>query len=392
MIKTYFTKLGNLIVYLITRVIISIIVIKKIKLTQKTLLLIRLDSIGDYILVRNFFRSFKDSTKFNNYKITLCGNILWKELAETFDGDIIDEFIWIDRKKFYSNITYKYKILKQIHCKGFEVCIDTTFSREILFGDAIVKTSSAREKIGSSGAPDSYVVWKRKLFSNNFYSRLIPVSEENIFEFNRNKNFFEQIINEKINLPKPFLDTSAITFNSLLLQKYIIIFPGANDEKRIWDINNFVDVGKFILSNTSFLIVVCGSQKEEKLAGIFTIKLNGSRIINFTGKITLVNLVKIISNAEFLISNETGAVHIAAATGTKFLCISNGNHLGRFNPYPEDIYKFGTYIYPDSVVKILEKSGLTDKYRFNSDEDINSILPGSVIKKLEGLLTKEKMS
>jgi ADP-heptose:LPS heptosyltransferase len=392
MIKIYFTKLKNFIVYLITRVVVYNITIKRVQIKQNTLLLIRLDSIGDYILVRNFFQSLKQSKRFRSYKITLCGNVLWKELAETFDEDIIDEFIWIDRKKFYSNIAYKYKILKQIHSKGFEVCIDTTFSREILFGDAIVKTSSAREKIGSSGAPDSYVVWKRKLFSNNFYSRLIPVSEENMFEFQRNKNFFEQIIDEKINLPKPFLNTSGITFNSLPSQKYIIIFPGANDEKRIWDIKNFIEVGKFILNNSSFLIVVCGSQKEEKLAGIFTINLNETRIINFTGKISLVDLVKIIGNAEFLISNETGAVHIAAATGTRFLCISNGNHLGRFNPYPEDIYKFGTYIYPQSVTKVLEKSGLTDKYRFHSDEDINSILPDTVIDKLEGLLTKEKMS
>ena len=224
MVKMYFTKLKNFIVYLITRVVVFNITIKRVQIKQNTLLLIRLDSIGDYILVRNFFQSLKQSKRFRSYKITLCGNVLWKELAETFDSNTIDEFIWIDRKKFYSNILYKYKVLKQIHSKGFEVCIDTTFSREILYGDTIVKSSCAKEKIGSRGAPDSYVVWKRKLFSNNFYTELIEVFAENLFEFKRNKYFFEQIINEKINLQKPFLDTSGIKLDSLPSQKYIVRF------------------------------------------------------------------------------------------------------------------------------------------------------------------------
>ena len=389
MVKMYFTKLKNFIVYLITRVVVFNITIKRVQIKQNTLLLIRLDSIGDYILVRNFFQSLKQSKRFRSYKITLCGNVLWKELAETFDSNTIDEFIWIDRKKFYSNILYKYKVLKQIHSKGFEVCIDTTFSREILYGDTIVKSSCAKEKIGSRGAPDSYVVWKRKLFSNNFYTELIEVFAENLFEFKRNKYFFEQIINEKINLQKPFLDTSGIKLDSLPSQKYIVIFPGANDEKRIWSIGNFVEVAKYILENSSYLIVLCGSRKESELADTFDNNMNNSRIINFTGKLTLVELAKVIGSAEFLISNETGAVHIAAAAGTKFLCISNGNHLGRFNPYPEDIFKSGSYIYPESVIKELKKTGLTNRYRFNSNENINSILPASVINKLEGLLNIE---
>ena len=48
----------------------------------KHILLIRLDAIGDYILFRNFIEVLKRNPKYSDYKITLLGNIVWRELAE----------------------------------------------------------------------------------------------------------------------------------------------------------------------------------------------------------------------------------------------------------------------------------------------------------------------
>jgi len=47
-------------------------------------------------------------------------------------------------KKFNNNPFCKYELLKEIYKSGFETIIDTTFSREILYGDLIVKTSKAK--------------------------------------------------------------------------------------------------------------------------------------------------------------------------------------------------------------------------------------------------------
>ncbi len=47
---------------------------------SNSLLIVRLDAIGDYILFRNFLKVIRNSEKFNNYTITLCGNTLWKDI------------------------------------------------------------------------------------------------------------------------------------------------------------------------------------------------------------------------------------------------------------------------------------------------------------------------
>ena len=42
---------------------------------------------------------------------------------------------------------------------------------------------------------------------------------------------------------------------------------------------------------------------------------------------------------KLLISNETSAIHIAAALDVQSICILGGGHYGRFTPYPLDSYK-----------------------------------------------------
>ncbi|MEJ2617263.1 MAG: hypothetical protein P8Z35_20095, partial [Ignavibacteriaceae bacterium] len=238
---------------------------KKIKLVPGSILIIRLDAIGDYVLFRNFIKILKESTKYKNYKITLCGNIAWKELAENLDKDVVENFIWINRKNFYGNLIYKYRILKQIHNSGFEIAVETTYSREILFGDEIIKVSGAVERIGNTGSLDKHAKWKRNLFSDKWYTKLIRSKENNLFEFYRNKEFFSNILETNTEIKKPSIDVSDIYFTKLSDKKYIVLFPGGSSQKRRWDINNFLEIARYILDNSDYYIIIDGSKKEIRL-------------------------------------------------------------------------------------------------------------------------------
>jgi ADP-heptose:LPS heptosyltransferase len=353
----------------------------------KTLLLIRLDSIGDYILVRNFFNCIKQSKKYRDYNITLCGNVVWKDLAETFDKNVVDNFIWLHRKKFNNNPFYKYKLLKKILQAGFEVVIDTTFSREILYGDSIVKASKAKERIGSAGAQDSYVKWKRNLLTDKYYSKLIPQSTKNIFEFYRNKEFFENVLQEKIDLSKPVLVCSDIVIKLPTNKDFAVIFPGAQEKGRRWSSSNFEVIIEYLIAKYNLNVIIAGSSSDSIISRKM-VKCNTSKYcFDMTGKTTLPQLAKLISLSKILISNETSAVHFASAVGVPFVCVSNGNHLGRFNPYPEEMNVKGKYIYPDEIEKnINDFKFLSNKYRYESNLDINSITSDKVMTAIEKLL------
>lgn len=383
----YLTKVLNIFRFIIYKLINFFVTIPKQIRNSKSLLIIRLDSIGDYVLVRNYFHVLKQNSKYKEYNITLCGNVVWKELAETLDKSIFDNFIWMNRKKFNNNIFYKYKILKNIYSRGFEVVIDTTFSREILFSDAIVHSSKALHRIGSKGAPDSYVKWKRNLLTDRYYTRLITQSSQNLFEFYRNKEFFEVVLNEKINLPKPQIDCETILIIPPTSKDFIILFPGAQEEKRKWSTEKFAFVIQTIINRTNYDVIIAGSSIDSKIAIKLCHCFNSNRVFDMTGRTTLPQLVKMISLCKVLISNETSAVHFAAAVSTPFVCISNGNHFGRFNPYPMQMDIKSKYLYPPQIEKEIDNPDkLKSKYRFESNLDIDSITPGSVYRAFEELL------
>jgi len=370
-----------------------IIQLKKVPTNPKTLLIIRLDSIGDYILFRNFLKEIRESEQYKDYKIYLCGNIIWKNLSENLDKNFVDEFIWISRKKFRNNLKYKFNALKQIHNLGIKIVVETTFTREILFGDEIVKVSNAKERIASTASQESYSKWKRKLLTDKYYTKLISTSNENLFEFYRNKEFFSQLLQKNLENPdlfvidvkKPSIQNINYKLPSIIKNKFIILFPGSSVKSKMWTRKNFKEVSKLLLENYSYDIVLTGSKQEEYLFNEIIINEYSKRFINLFGN-TLLELAKLISESELLISNDSSAIHFAAAVDTPFICITNGNHYGRFFPYPEEIFDKGVYIYPKEIKNKIHLKEVQEQLKYNSMLNINSITPEEVFKKIKMIL------
>jgi ADP-heptose:LPS heptosyltransferase len=110
-------------------------------------------------------------------------------------------------------------------------------------------------------------------------------------------------------------------------------------------------------------------------------------IEDLTGKTTLPQLVNLIAGAKILISNESCAVHIAAAVGTNAVCISNGNHFGKFNPYPKSMAENIATLYPSEVNNQIDKyEDLIKRFAISSDIDINEISVESVFEVARNLM------
>ena len=386
-IQIHFIKIGNLINFLINSLIIKIIHLKKRPIKENTLLIIRLDSIGDFILVQNFFNILRTDSIYRNYNISLCGNIIWKDLAEYCNKNTFNNYIWINRKKFKWNFRYKFEILKQVYLSGYEVAIETIFSREILFGDTIIKASKAKERIGSTGSRENKGKWKRKLFTDENYTKLITQSEENLFEFYRNKEFFEKLLKKKIDISKPMLDFSSVRLNLSLTKDYIVIVPGAQEKARRWSEKKFAELIKSLLEAYPYDILMVGSAAEKETTKKILEEVKSERVQNLAGKTTLPELGKIISKAKLLISNDTSAVHFAASLNTRFVCISNGQRFGRFIPYPNEMNLKCIFIYPDILEQRISNGDiLYEEFRTSSRYNINIITIEKVFNAVKKIL------
>ncbi len=315
--------------------VVDTITKKNAVIKEKTLLVIRVDAIGDYILFRNFLKVLRESEQFTGYSITLLGNETWKELAESLDADYIDNFIWLNRNKFYRNYYYRIKKIREISAIGYDILLNPMYSKETFYSETLVKVITANKKIAGSGENNN-LSEKYKRYNNSYYSDILDNKKVVLFEFYRNQEFFEELLAKKLNV-KLSINKNKLQFIKDLPKKYVVLFLGASHPYRQWSARNFALLGLYLKQNHGYEIIICGAKSDYAQAHEFHQYFN-EKYIDLVGKTSLLELLSIINQSQFIVSNETSAVHFAVALSiAPIFVIYNGNHFGRFTPYPEEL-------------------------------------------------------
>ncbi len=190
-------------------------------------MIVRLDAIGDYVLFRYYIEIVKKSEKYKDYSITLLGNISWKSISNELDKEIIDEFLWLDRNKFIKDFKYRYTKLQEITSKEYEVLLNPVYSREFFLGDSISKLVCAKEKITSKGDLSNIEKWQKDL-TDNYFTNLIEAKNDVLFEFDRNKEFFENLFDINLDIIKPYIELKDKNLGFSLPKNYVVFFIGAS--------------------------------------------------------------------------------------------------------------------------------------------------------------------
>ncbi|MDX2190913.1 MAG: glycosyltransferase family 9 protein [Bacteroidota bacterium] len=346
--------------------------LKKTQSTEKQLLIVRLDAIGDYILFRNFLVYIKQSEKYKSHKITIVGNNAWKNIAEAFDNQVVDNWIWVQVPKVYFDFDYRFKILQFIYAHTFDTAVMPMHTRLFMI-DKIFKYLKCKKIAHISALDTNYNLTKLNL-ANEWFDQIVDTGKETIFEFERNKLFFEKWLEIKIPINKPELNTNEIDSNIVLSKfniintKYIVVFPGGSSMEKRWKPKFFSNVINYISDIYEYKILLIGAPNEIEISKEILSICKSESIIDLVGKTTLVDLVYLIKNANLLIANESSGVHVAVATETPAVCISYSSFYGRFTPYPPSIPHKIKYVFHP---KIESKDDSFTNYNHLSINDIN---------------------
>lgn len=350
---------------------------------KNRLLLIRMDAIGDYVLFRNFIEALVEDEKFRNHKVTLLGNAAWESIAESLDNELLESFIWVNKRKFERNPVYRFRMLREICSKAYDVVINPVYSREFFSQDLVVAKVTSDHKIGSRGNFSNYFEWQKNIASRN-YTKLISNSSRNLFEFDRNKEFFEKLLNRRISLKKPTIIPHKSWQAISLPENYAVLFIGASRRFKKWPVSKYAEVAEHLQEKLRLAIVVCGGPDDEAEAQNFDKYYKGA-FIDLVGKTTLLELMGVLSKANLLISNETSAPHFAVALDVpNIFVISNGNHYGRFSPYPTDVTEDYHAVFPPELTNQLEGFDIDNSPKgFESKLVVSDIKTESVIEEIE---------
>lgn len=295
----------------------------------------RVDAIGDFILFLDTLKEYRRLYAEEHWEITLLGNSLWAELAK--DLPYFDHSRFIDRSSFLANPFYRLRFLRKIRGCGFDAVVQPTFSREYLFGDALVRASRALERVGSSGDLTNMIPWHKKR-SDGWYTRLVPASKEPMSELERNAEFLRGFGLKEFRASPPVYPVEVLPRLRQggpldIPSPYFVIAPGAGSAGRRWGARGFADIAKRLYKETGWRPVVCAGPGEERLAKEVVSGSPKLPWVDLSGKTTLAGLVRLLAGAEVLAGNETSIVHFASAAGCPVVCIMGGGHFGRFFPY-----------------------------------------------------------
>ena len=304
-----------------------------------TVLLVRLDNIGDFVVWLDAAMALTTHYRAQGKRVTLLANAVWKRWADELE--LFDEVLELEEKRFRRDIGYRFRMACAIRARGFETAVQPAFTRLLEGGDAVIRMSGARHRIGPVGTFEFGLAGDR-LTADRWFTELLPTEAEDDSEMGRNAAFVRAVtggayrarvadLRKCMNLHLP-QELRAEIWE----KQYFVLFPGATFGGRLWPAERYVELADRIVAATGLQGVVCGGPSEAAQA-LRICEEAAFPLWNWVGRTSLPGLAAVLANAELLVGNETSAVHIAAAVGTPTVCITGGGHFGRFMPYRVDV-------------------------------------------------------
>lgn len=96
---------------------------------------------------------------------------------------------------------------------------------------------------------------------------------------------------------------------------------GANWEPKRWPAMHFAELADLIYSAWKIPVVVTGSAADSPLWAAMRIHIQKARVFSIIGKTTLPSLAALYSQAAFVVSGDSGPMHLAAAVGAPVVAL-----------------------------------------------------------------------
>ena len=361
----------------------------------RRVLVVRNDSIGDYLLYRPWLRQLSAVLRQRGQRLTLAANALWAPLARSWDADLFDELLEINFSRFTTDLDYRAGILQLIGGKGFAEIIYPVHVRQPAV-ENFIRFLQAPVRVGSQGSHPTGA-WAEVLDAG--YTQLLPTTRAVLFEYYRNQEFFEHwlairpdhaVVPEAPALPwqLPAALPAAAAAETAATGPYLLLFPGASARQKQWPARHFARLAQALHARygSQYRLVLAGSAADDALAQrIVRAAGPGVPLVNRCGQTDLPGLAALVAGARLLISNDTAAAHLAAQAGTPCLVLLMGENYGKFFPYPPQLLQAPCRcLFPPSQEIRFAHGDFTSPAH---DPDLSRLVPGRVLAAATELLT-----
>ena len=305
---------------------------------------VRLDAIGDFLLWIEAAKAFVNHYRSKQFSCVLICNEINHPLAISMQ--LWDEVIPVARRSFQFNPWYRARLLCHLQERRFDIMIHPVISRELAFGDAVVRVAGAMERIGSRN--DGAIIGTLGGDLNrgdSWYTVLHPLIKEEekarrqiVHELMRNADFVQACGVPFRGSGVTYIDPHSSSAHRRWPSPYYVIAPTAGNTRRRWPIERFIELISRIRATTAIDCAVIGQAHE--FSPVEHRALCDSKLVDHDligEKTSLLDLTGLLGNANWVIALDSAIAHWSAATRVRCVVIVGGGHYKRFLPYPQEI-------------------------------------------------------
>lgn len=311
--------------------------------------------IGNFIMFIPFLYLLRNKYPYAHIALVFTNSKGAAEFASTLKPIYFNEIILLNSHHSSSLVKF---------LKGFKLSLRfwdkvffrfNTFRREVLFASV---TSS--ERIGHFSNFEyankfDWILTKKVEILGNYHEIDINLSLLDLV-YNNNFSVFPKLyFNFDLNDASEFIE-----FKS---SKCVIVVPGTSvgQKWKRWPFNNWVKLIRELI-NLNYKVVIVGAIEEMNYNDdIYNNFIIDNNVTNLTGKLSLIQMIKLLNVVKCVIGNDSGIAHISASLSLKTLVFFG----------PTDVSKVGIDFYTSKLnTKILKSSTcLGSCYRFTQKFD-----------------------
>jgi len=168
----------------------------------------------------------------------------------------------------------------------------------------------------------------------------------------------------KLNVDEETKNSVESKLSELQIDKYVVMHCGARDVARRWPVERFSKICDFVITRYRMPVLLVGSVNEKDLADEVMLKSTNGKVINITGKTSLLELAELCNRSEFFVGNESGPLHFAVIAQKPLVAL--------FGPGVKDVF-YPLYKHQQVIHKFLPKG------HYNQTSENSSILQITVV-------------
>jgi len=287
----------------------------------KKILIIQTAFIGDVILTTPLIQGVKNA--FKNTQIHVIVIPSTKNLLDK--NPFVDKIIVYDKRKSDKGLKGFIRLVRQLKKEKYDIVISPHRS---IRSALIARLTGAKKRIGFNTSAGSFLYTDKINYNPNIHEidrnlSLVDGPETTITE--RQPKVF--IDDKDIETVEQILKTEKINTKNIL----IAVAPGSVWFTKKWPEEYFTElVNK--LSAKDFTVLLIGGKTDRDDCRRIKAATNGL-VYNLAGKLTLRESAALLSKCRLLVSNDSGAMHLAVAAETAVIAIF-GPTVPAFGFYP----------------------------------------------------------